>query len=195
MIKVGLTGNIAAGKTEVKKLFEKHGVKTICADSIVHELLENNEELFYNISKDFCDVDIFSENKIDRKKLGKIVFSNEDKKKKLEGLIHPLVIKEINHFYNKNYDEKILIVDIPLLFEGKFEYLFDRILLVYASDDIRFERIKKRNNFEDEYIKKIMNSQFSQEEKKKKADFIIVNENKTLDNLEKEVIKLIEKIK
>ena len=195
MIKIGLTGNIAAGKTEIKKLFEKQGIKTICADSIVHELLENNEILLYNIRKEFSDVDIFSENKIDRKKLGKIVFSNKDKKKKLENLIHPLVVNVINSFYNKNEGEKLVVVDIPLLFEGKFEYLFDKILLVYSSDNVRFERIKKRNNFEDDYIRKIMNSQLSQEEKKKQADFIVINENKTLVDLEKEIIELIEKIK
>ena len=109
MIKIGLTGNIAAGKTEIKKLFEKQGIKTICADSIVHELLENNEILLYNIRKEFSDVYIFSENKIDRKKLGKIVFSNKDKKKKLENLIHPLVVNVINSFYNKNYLKSIFL--------------------------------------------------------------------------------------
>ena len=195
MIKIGLTGNIASGKTEIRKIFEKCGIKTICSDSVVHDLLENDEVLKDTLVAQFSDCDILLEKKLDRKKIGKIVFSNEGKKNQLEKVIHPLVIRQIKDFFEENKDKMFVVVDIPLLFEGQFEYLFDKILLVYADDKIRFERIKKRNNFEDEYIKKIMSAQLSQEFKKEKSDFIIVNENKTLDDLEKELISLIEKIK
>ena len=107
-----------------------------------------------------------------------------------------MVIQKINLFIDEHQSEKIILIDIPLLFEGNFENLFDKILLVYASDKTRFDRIKTRNNnYDDEHIKKIMNSQISQEKKKEKSDFIIINENKTLKEIEKEIQKLIEKIK
>ena len=158
MIKIGLTGNIASGKSEVRKIFEKLGIKTICADSIVHELFENGD-VKNKIISSFQGYDILSDKVLDRKKLGQIVFSNEEEKVKLEKILHPVVIQKILDFFEKNYNDDIVLVDVPLLFEGNLEYLFDKILLIYANDKIRFDRIKKRNNFEDEYIKKIMDSQ------------------------------------
>ena len=158
-------------------------------------MLENDEQLKEILVAQFSDSDILSENKLDRKKIGKIVFSDEVKKSQLEKIIHPLVILQIKKFFDENEDKKLVLVDIPLLFECQLENLFDKILLVYADDKIRFERIKKRNNFEDEYIKQIMSSQFSQEIKKEKSDFIIINEKKTIAQLEKEIIELIEEIK
>lgn len=196
MIKIGLTGNIAAGKTEIRKIFEKLNIKTLCADSIVHEILEKDETAKKKIIDTFKNHDIISNNLLDRTKLGKLIFSDDTKKTQLEKIIHPLVIQKINLFIDEHQSEKIILIDIPLLFEENFENLFDKILLVYASDKTRFDRIKTRNNnYDDEHIKKIMNSQISQEKKKEKSDFIIINENKTLKEIEKEIQKLIEKIK
>lgn len=194
MLKIGLTGNIAAGKTEVEKIFKSLGIKTICADEISHNLLENDKKIENKILKEFENYEITTNKKIDRKKLSKVIFSDIKLKKNLEKIIHPEIIKSIFNFFNENKNEKFVIVDIPLLFEGNFEYLFDKIILVYASDNLRFERIKKRNGFEDEHISNIMKSQINQEIKKEKADYLIINENKTLKELEKEIKKLKEKI-
>ena len=194
MIKIGLTGNIAAGKSEVEKIFKKLGFPTISADDIVHNLFENNIEVKNKVVKAFGEFDILSNGKLDRKKLGKIVFSDMTKKKEIENIIHPVVVKEIFSFFDKNKDEKLVLVDIPLLFEGHFEYLVDKIILVYANDKIRFERIKKRNNLEDEYIEKIMKSQLNQDLKKEKSDIVIINENKSLEELEKEIKEIVKNI-
>lgn len=193
MIKIGLTGNIAAGKSEVEKIFNKLGVKSICADSIVHELFRKDSVKNEVIS--LFGKDILQANNIDRKKLGQIVFSEKEKKEALEKFIHPLVVKEINDFFEKNKTEKIVVADIPLLFESGLEYLVDKIILVYADDKIRLERIKIRNGFDEEHIKKIMDAQLSQEIKKEKSDFIIMNENKTLEMLEIDIKEIIEKLK
>lgn len=193
MIKIGLTGNIAAGKSEIEKIFNKLGVKSICADSIVHELFKKDSVKNEVIS--LFGKDILQANNIDRKKLGQIVFSEKEKKKALEKFIHPLVVKEINDFFEKNKTEKIVVADIPLLFESGLEYLVDKVILVYADDKIRLERIKTRNGFDEEHIKKIMDAQLSQEIKKEKSDFIIMNENKTLEMLEIDIKEIIEKLK
>ena len=194
MIKLGLTGNIAAGKTEIEKIFKNLGFPTISADDIVHDLFEYNENVKEKILKTFGKFDILTNNKIDRKKLGKIVFSDFNKKKEIENIIHPVVVKEIFSFFDKNKNEKLILVDIPLLFEGHFEYLVDKIILVYADDKIRFERIKKRNALDDEYIEKIMKSQLNQNLKKEKSDIVIINENKTLTDLESEVKEIIKNL-
>ena len=194
MIKIGLTGNIASGKSEATKIFNKLGIKTLCADTIVHNLFEETKikKLIINSFKNY---DILTDNELDRKKLGKIVFNNKEKKEELEKILHPIVIQKINKFYQENQSENLIIIDVPLLFENNLEYLFDKIILIYANDNIRFERIKKRNNFDDEHIKNIMKSQLSQESKKEKTDFIIINENKTLLELETEITELIDRIK
>lgn len=195
MIKLGLTGNIAAGKSEVKKIFQQLEIPTLSADEVVHYLLYNNINVIKAITTSFGQFDIFTDNKIDRKKLGKIVFSDINKKKELEKIIHPVIIKEIFNFFEREKNKDFTVVEIPLLFEGHFEYLFDKIILVYADEKIRFERIKKRNGFEDEYIEKIMKSQMNQEEKKKLSDFVIINENKSLKDLKNDVEKIIKEIK
>jgi len=195
MIKLGLTGNIAAGKSEVEKIFKNLEIPTISADNVVHEILNNNEEVKYSIIKTFGKYDILTKNKLDRKKLGKIVFSDINEKTQLEKIIHPVVIKEIFNFFDREKNQNVVVVDIPLLFEGNFEYLFDKILLIYADDKIRFNRIKKRNGFDDEHIEKIMKSQMNQDIKKKKSDFVIINEDITIDELKKEVEKIIKEIK
>ena len=195
MLKIGLTGNIAAGKTEVKKIFDKLKIKTLCADELSHFLLEKDEKIIESIKKKFKNFDITTNDKIDRKKLGKIIFSDINKKNELEEIIHPQIIKKILYFFEENKNEKYVVIDIPLLFEGKFEYIFDKIILVYASDNVRIERIKKRNGFDEDHIKKIMKSQLNQEYKKTKSNYIIENDNKSLEELEKEIKNLIKKIK
>lgn len=194
MIKIGLTGNIAAGKSEVEKIFNKLGVKSLDSDSICHELLEKNTDVINKIKELFSNEDILTDGKIDRKKLGKLVFSDINKKKDIEKLLHPFVIKECFKFFEQEKNSKMAILDIPLLFEKNYEYLVDKIILVYANDELRFRRIKKRNNANDDYIRKIMKSQMNQDLKKDKSDFIIINENKSLEDLEEEIKGIIKKL-
>ncbi len=194
MIKIGLTGNIAAGKSEVEKIFNNLGINSLDADTICHDMLENDKEVISLVLNLFKGEDITTNGKIDRKKLGKIVFSDINKKRELEKLLHPYVIKEGYAFFDREKDSKMCVVDIPLLFEKNYEYLVDKIILVYASDKIRLERIKKRNNLDEEYIKKIMKAQMNQEAKKEKSDYVIINENKSLDELEEEIKKIIKEL-
>ena len=196
MIKLGLTGNIAAGKSEVEKIFKSFNIPTFSADEAVHSVIYKNKEVVNLIIKNFDKYDIITDNKIDKLKISKIVFSNSDKKKELENIIHPFVIDEIEKFFEKEKQSKIVVVDIPLLFECNLEFIFDKILLVYADDKTRFKRIKNRNKLEDKHIEKIMKSQINQEEKINKSDFVIINNNdKNLEELKKDIEKIIKEIK
>ena len=104
--------------------------------------------------------------------------------------MHPIVKQEIENFFNINSDKTQLFVSIPLLFEANMQDLFDKIIFIYANDEIRLKRLMDRNNYSLEYAKIRMNSQMSQEEKIKHCDFVIYNNSSVID-LENQILKLI----
>lgn len=189
MMKIALVGNIASGKSTVEKTLQELNFSVLDTDFVAHGLLENNAE----IMEAFKDYDILTEGKISREKLGKIVFSDEVLKQKLEAILHPQIRAKIQEYFSSHSNEKLVFVSIPLLFEAKMEDLFDRVLFVYTNDDIRLQRLMKRNNYTEEYAIVRMNSQISQDEKVKLADWVIYN-NSTVEDLRKMVVNVIEQI-
>ena len=136
---------------------------------------------------------MFTNGKIDRKKLGDLVFSNPDLKKKLEALTHPKIKSEILNLFNKHKNDKFIFVSVPLLYEAGFDDIFDKVLVIKVEDNIQLERLMKRNNLtKDEALIRI-NSQMPQSEKENRADYIISN-NSTLENLESEIKNFIASI-
>ena len=172
MLKFALTGNIASGKTEVQCLLEAAGYEVLDTDLVCHELLEESVE----IEEAFGDYDIFDDGKISRTKLGKLVFENPKLKKELENLLYPDLVSEIKAFFEANEDKKVVFVAIPLLFEAGMEDLFDKVLMVYCPDEIRLERLMKRNKYTREYAQLRIDSQMRQDDKTKKSDYIIRND-------------------
>lgn len=175
MTRTALTGNIASGKSAVSKILQEKGYKVLDTDEVSHKLLTvNNKELY----EAFKDYDVLENGEFSRTKLGKIIFDDEVLRKKLETILHPKIAEKIEKFDG--------IVAIPLLFEAKMEYLFDKIIMVYTDDEIRLKRLIKRNNFTVEDAKKRINSQMTQEEKIPLCDYVI-NNNGTIEELKKQV--------
>lgn len=175
MTRIALTGNIASGKSAVSEILEENGYKVLDTDEVSHKLLTvKNKELF-DVFKDY---DVFENGEFSRVKLGKLIFNDEILRKKLEAILHPQIAQEIEKFDG--------IVAIPLLFEAKMEYLFDKIIMVYTDDGIRLDRLMKRNNFTEAEAKARMNSQIPQDEKISLCDFVIYN-NGSLENLKSSV--------
>ena len=185
MRKVAIVGNIASGKSETKKILVDFGYKVLDTDDVSHEILKNSDVL----KKEFADYDVFDKDEISRTKLANLVFNDKNLLKKLENISHPIVREKIQEFFNEFLTEKILFVEIPLLFEAGMQDLFDDILFVYASDDIRKTRLMNRNGFSAEYAQKRMDSQLSQDEKLKQATIIIHNEN-SIEELKNQLAKL-----
>ncbi len=170
MLKIAITGNIAAGKSEVEKILIENGFKVYDTDKIAHKILGD----------------------VDRRALGEKIFSDKNAKKELEDYIHPKIKQELQEIF-KQKNEKVIFVSVPLLFETDFYLLFDKILFIEADDSIRLKRLMQRNNFSEEEALKRMHAQLPQKEKIKKSDFIISN-NSTKNELEKEVLVFIGKL-
>lgn len=186
---VGLTGGISSGKSTVSKLLVENGYVVIDCDKITADL--------YKI-KDFKDGliklfggSIVNEDNIDKKKLGRIVFSDNDKLSKLNNYCGPFIENEILKQLNMNLDKNIVFIDAPILIEsGLINKLdFTDIWVVSVSKDIQIQRLKKRNpEKSDKDIENILKNQISQEERESYATFIIDN-NGSLNELKQNLVK------
>lgn len=194
MLWIGLTGNIASGKSRVAQAFRQRGVPVIDADKLVHEI-SHQKEVLEEISQAFGPELETSSGELNRRELGKRVFQDPSKRRVLEGILHPRVREEVARLkasYLKQGVEKV-IYEIPLLFEKNLESEFDVIILVEASEKIREERLHKRDHLSGEEIQSRMNSQMPSEEKRHRAQFIIEN-NGSEGELEEEVESLLTKL-
>lgn len=170
---IGITGSIACGKSTVSNYLKSKGYVVIDADKIGHEALDNEyvrEKLVLAFGKE-----IQENNKIDRQKLGNLVFGNTSNLNILNSIIHPEIRKMILEEINKNKDKEIIFIDIALLFEAKFDDLVDKIIVVYVDENIQLTRLMKRNSITQEEALNRIKSQMSSIEKVKLADYTINN--------------------
>jgi dephospho-CoA kinase len=181
MLKVALTGSIASGKSLVLKELSKH-FKVINADKIAHSLY--NKKSIKEKLLDFFGT-------YNRKKLSLIVFKDKKKLKKLEKIFWPLVLKEINKKIRalKKKKIKVIVIEVPLLFEARLEKKFDFIILVYCQRKKQIQRLLKKGFSFNEAIQRIK-SQMPLNKKIKKADFII-NNSFSFNKTRKQIAKLL----
>jgi dephospho-CoA kinase len=187
---IALTGGIATGKSTVASLLALNGMRVIDADSISHEILDASSSWV----KDTFGEEFINGSKVDRSKLGNLVFSDEEQKKILEDFLHPKIRAEIEQRSIKQDGFKFpYLIDIPLFFENN-AYDIKESVVVYTPSDVQLERFIKRNGYsEDESLKRIA-SQMPIDDKKAKATWVIDN-SKNLKHLQQEVEDFVEKIK
>ena len=183
---IGLTGGIASGKNFIAEIFAKNGAVIFDADVEVHKLLESDKSTIEEVINSFPES--FIEQKINRKILGKIVFSNSKKLEILEKILHPKVRKKYQSFLDKSKKEgkKLVILNIPLLLEKK-GYEYDKIIAVISTKSIQRKRFLARTKefypetFAEEkenlikQFEKIFLKQTTNKDRKKVADFVIDN--------------------
>lgn len=175
---IGLTGGIGCGKTEVAKIFQQLGAKIIDADAIGKAVVETKPAVLQEIVETFGKRFVNTDGTLKRKELGNFVFTNEEKKKQLNQIVHPHLLKSVKHEIEaaRNAGHKIIIVDAALIYETGLEKIFDKVIVVNSDMELRMERIRRRDHLTDAEILHRIQSQMPLEEKVSRADIVITND-------------------
>ena len=195
MLVVGLTGNIGCGKSSLSDIFRDEGIKIIDADIIARQIYED-EKLLSKVYETFGN-DIKNEDgSLNRKALGRIVFSDDEKLIQLNKLTHPVIRQKVSDEIEeyKSQNEEIVILDAALLVESDYLNFIDKLLVVTCKENIQIERIIARDNCSIEEALGRIKSQMSQENKVKYADYVIDN-SATLSELRKKAFIFMNYIK
>lgn len=191
MLVIGLTGGIASGKSTIAERFRFHGIATLDADAVVHGLLEGAAKS--TVAVHFPDA--VEQGSINRKKLGSIVFSNPDKLKLLEDVLHPLVRAEEETFIaqQKASGAKLCVLEIPLLFETAADVLCDVTITASAPEALRIKRAMQRPNVSEAKLEFMLARQLPEEVRNRRADKVI-DTSGTLNHTQAQVDGLLQKI-
>ena len=173
MIVLGLTGSIAMGKSTASALFRREGVPVFCADQTVHRLLGPGGAAVAVIEAAFPGV--IAAGAVDRAQLAAKVFADPQALKRLEALVHPLVIDAQDRFLKAaaRRGSPLAVLDIPLLFEAGLDRLCDRIAVVSAPASLQYQRLVRRRTLDAARIKATLARQMPDALKRRRADFII----------------------
>ena len=189
---IGITGSIACGKSLVSNYLQEKGYTIIDADKIGHMALENDEVKKQLVNK--FGKSILKDNEVNRVTLGKLVFENNENLKELNNIIHPQIRKNISEQIQMHKNEKLVFVDVPLLFEAKFDDLVEKIIVVSLDEKIQLERLMNRNSLSKEEALQRIKSQIPVREKEKLGDYVVDN-SFTQENTYNQVDRILEKLK
>jgi dephospho-CoA kinase len=176
MLKVGLTGSIAVGKSYVCEVLRELGAFVIDADQTAREVVAANTKGWRLIVEHFGSNILLPNNEIDRAKLGAIVFADNEKRQLLNSIVHPMVIENQDEWLREKEAENadgIAVIDAALMIESGGYRRFDRLIVVWCAAETQIERLMARNNLSREEAVLRINAQMPQEEKKRYADFLI----------------------
>lgn len=192
---IGLTGGIATGKSTADQYFKQQGLPVIDADAIAHNIMDKGKPAWQKVIDTFGKEYLNDDQTINRKKLGELVFNNKAALEKLNEITHPLIhediLKQIKK-YSKN--NKIVIVDVPLLFETNMEKMYDQTIVITLPEDLQIQRLMQRNSLSKKAALNRIHSQMSLKEKEAKATYVVANTG-TISELENKLDKLLLRIK
>lgn len=193
---IGLTGNIASGKSVVSYFLKQLGAKVIDMDKIGKHIQEcNYKSIVEKVRKEFGDSYI-ENGKINRKKLGNAVFSNREQLKRLNELMVPLMTEKLVEILDqyREMDVDVVVIDAAILFEAEWDRFTDEVWVVKVPEDIQLKRLKERENITTEEALMRIDAQMDIAEKVKRANVVIDN-SKNLESVRLKVVELWEKLK
>jgi len=176
MLKVGLTGSIAVGKSYVLSVLAELGCVTFDADKIAHLVMEPGRDAYNDIVREFGEDVIAAGGAIDRAKLGAIVFTDNTRRKRLNEIVHPRVIEEQNRLLAEvetKQPDAIVVIDAALMIESGGYKRFDKLIVVYCNRETQIERLMRRVDITREDAERRLGAQMTSEEKLAYADYKI----------------------
>ncbi|WP_418792096.1 dephospho-CoA kinase [Phosphitispora sp. TUW77] len=192
MTVIGLTGSIASGKSLVAAVLKEKGAVVIDADIVAREVVEPGTEGWNKLRTEFGDDILNLDGSINRKALGNMVFARSDSLKRLNNILHPIIVKEISgkiNLFRAGSENQVMVIDAPLLIETGMHCLVDEVWVVEVPDEVQIRRLMERDRLTREQALARIKSQMPVQEKKKYADIVIDN-NRNRDDTRKAVAEL-----
>ena len=190
-LNIGITGSIACGKSTVSNYLKEKGYTIIDADKLGHIAL-TSEDVKTKLAEKFGD-NILENNEISREKLGKLVFGNDENLKILNSIVHPYIRKIILQLQKMHRDERLVFLDIALLFEAGFEDLVEKIIVVHVDEKIQLTRLMSRNSLSKEQAMYRIESQMNSKDKSILGNYVIDNSG-TREETYKQIDLIIEEL-
>ena len=178
MYVIGLTGNIASGKTAVAGRLRALGARVICADEVARAVVRPGSEGFRRVREAFGDGVIRTDGSLDRAALGRIVFVDAGERRRLEAILHPLIVEDVRQTlaaWEKEAPDAVAVVNAALLVEVGLHEDADEVWLVEARDDVRLRRVMRRDGLSETEARARMDSQAPSAEKRRFADRVLLN--------------------
>ena len=196
MLKVGLTGGLGSGKSTASKFFNSLGAYILDADNAAKKLIESSKKVKNELIKEFGTDIMDANSNVDKKKLSRIAFQDEDHQQRLNYVVHPHIHNAIDKSFNEILDQnnhKLFIVDAALIYESGYDAHLDYVIVVTAQLKHRMERALNRNTLTREEILKRIEFQWPEEDKTSLADFVIHNDG-TEAELNDQIVELFKKL-
>ena len=174
----GLTGGIGAGKSTVAGMFQDSGIPVVLADDVGRQVVSKGSEGLSAIVTSFGADMLDSTGGLDRKKLGQMVFNDPEKRRQLEGILHPLVLDHSRELFVQleQAGNQVIVYESALLFETKRHVEMKGVILVIASEEVRIARVQQRDGSDQEDVRRRIQAQMVEEDKRKLSDYIIQND-------------------
>jgi len=188
--KVAITGSLAAGKSTVGRILQEYGAYVVDADEIVHTLLSPNTPIGQKVIE-LLGSEIIAGNQIDRKKISEIVFSDQQKLRNLEKILHPAVKQEIDRRFDRvknNPSYKFFVAEVPLLYEAGMQQDFDAVIAVVIDEETAKSRFPKDGHFAERQAR-----QHPSIDKASRADFVVTN-NGDLNVLKSSIATIVDRL-
>lgn len=191
---IGLTGSIASGKSTVSQMLKELGYPIVDADLVARQVVEPGSETLEKIKETFGEDVILPDGSLDRKKVGDIIFSDPASRKRLNDIIHPAIRNEMlrQRAAYMAEGQKVVIMDIPLLFESKLQHFVDKILVVSVTEENQLKRLMERNSLSERESLARISSQLPMSVKEEGADAVIYN-NGTIEETKWQLNRILEK--